>query len=207
MGSGMSMDKEITIKLPESLPYAEIMPVDQVKQLDNKFCYVIEEYPRSGIGFLVLRQHEHVCIRLSDFKGNIIDANDPGEFGKDIKEIMSNYSQRIITTMSIINIPQALFYFSCGEKTQLVDMMLSINRFCGPGYLGDFFGKQGIPTQEVVGTPCVLNKENLSKISSGVGTYEFGRFILKPSVFKFMIRDDTVVPMYGRVWHETKATT
>ena len=197
MEFGTSMDK--TIDIPASKPYPKILSFDQVKQLQNKFCYVIKGYPHRGIGFLVVRQEGNVCIRLSDFDGNLLDPEDLKDYKKSVDTIMTEYSSKIILTMQLIRIPRAMFYIACCDIPRVVDIQFTLNKFCGPGWLIDFIGKQDIPIQEKIGNPILLDKENIAKIINKQDDYGHGDFIFKPSVFKPMVWGEDVIPMYGRI--------
>jgi len=43
----------------------------------------------------------------------------------------------------------------------------------------------------------MLDKEHFEKITQHVGIYSDSRFIVKPSVFKIIIRGDKILPLYG----------
>lgn len=191
------------MNFPAILPYPAILDVKDVPELATKFCYVFKDYGNSGLTLVIKREAGSVYLKLADWSGKEMK---PETVSKDVSQIMTEQSHRIILTMKLIGIPQAIFYFS--SNSLLVDMRLSMNKFCGPGYLGDFFGKQGIPMQERVGEPVFLKSEELGKIRQGQGVYKGQKgFILKPSAFKFMVRNDVILPVYGRVTCETNTTS
>ncbi len=192
--------------LPEPLPYPLIHKLDVIAEIKNKFCYVIEEYPLEGIAMIIVRQHDYIGIRLADFNGKLIDVNDKGhKLYQYIEQIMKEYNQRIITTLKLIGIPKVVLYFSADAGiARLVDLRLSINKFCGPGYLHDFFAPQGIPVQNKVDT-VILDEEQIENIQNAKGDYHKGSFFLKPSAFKFIIRDNIIIPLYGAIKHEIKS--
>ncbi len=177
------------IELPDLLPYPIIQSISDVKELDNKFCYILKHYPNCGIQMLIVRDKGQVCLRLADW--NAKDVN-PLEKNNAFLEQVVGYSQIISSFMKYAGIPKALYYFSNDLGTaRLVDMRLSINKFCG---------KAGVPVQERVGDPIILNKENIDLIMSGSGVYVHNKYIVKPSVFKFIVRGEEVFPMYGNIF-------
>ena len=193
------------IELPDPLPYPPLHLITNIPEISGKFCYILKHYLYEGIGLVVTRKAGDVCMRISDWEGNILQIESPGKYQSIIESVMTQYSHKIIVTMKLIGIPRAIFYFSNNPVPCLVDMRLSANKFCGPGYLADFFGKQGIPIQERVGDPVMLDKEHFEKITQHVGIYSDPRFIVKPSVFKTIIRGDKILPLYG-ITNETVPT-
>jgi hypothetical protein len=197
MEFGMSMSDSQIIDIPDSLPYPPLLPLETVSEFRNKFCYILKSYSLNGIALMVVRSTGNVCIRFSDFAGNILTLQDP-KYGKVIAKVMEEHSGRIVTTMQLIKIPQAIFYFSINhDVNRLVDVRLSMNKFCSPGYLNDFFGRQGIPQQERVGEPVVLDESVMERLSKRVIPYEGDSFIIKPSAFKSIVWKDEIVPLYG----------
>ena len=206
------IEKPVTIELPDMLPYPQLVPLSQCNELRQKFVYVFKHYPIMGITMMILRQQKTVMIRFADFTGTIIEADKMSSHPlKVYLEQISKDSGRLILSMKYIGIPKALFYFSADNgMARLVDMRLSINKFCGPGYLADFFGRQGLAVQEQVGKPLILDDDNIAMLSEAKGDYKHGKFIVKPSSFKTIVRNDAMIPMYGIVGvtdHEAKPTT
>lgn len=195
------------IEIPDSLPYPGVLPFTELKEIHSKFCYVFKAYPMEGISTTIARDHKNgiCCIRLADFKGNTIPPDNLGKHKDIVEEIMTKYSHKIIHTLKLIGVPKAIFYFSQSDIPRLVDIRLSNNKFCGPGYLSDFFGKLGIPIQERVGDPVVLNEEKTNQIINHVGIYTNKAHILKPSAFKFILRGEDVFPAYGVIDETTHA--
>ena len=175
--------------IPESLPYPKIYELGQVPELKDKYCYIVKSYPLSGLAIMVYRDNDDLYLRFTDFNG--VEA-DPVE---------GRLLDIIITVMKTANIKQSMFYFS---ENRLVDIRLSLNKFCSPGFIKDIFGKAGIPIQEEIGRPIQLDENNMGLILSGDGEYGCG-IIVKPSTFKSIIRND-VIPMYG-ARHEIKRVT
>jgi len=187
------------VELPEILPYPEIVGLKHVQQLRNRIIYVIEEYGTEGLAMLVSRQDGDVFVRLAAFDGRVLDAEDPGDIVPVVEEVMKKYSHRIVATMKYVGIPNAIFYWAFGaEGPLLVDVRVSLNKFCSPGYLRDFIGRQEVPIQKVAAGPMVLDDSLYGKMISGEEMYGRSSFIIKPSVFKHMERDGAIVPVYGR---------
>ena len=187
-----------TIEIPDSLPYPKIQPITELKEISGKFCYILKYYPQKGIALTISRAKGNVCVRISDWTGIIINPEKLGEYTKITEVVMKQYSHMLINILQLIGVPKTTLYFSnCEDGPKLVDMRLSLNKFCGPGYLADFFGKPGIPVQEKIGDPIMFDKEHYDKIISKSGIYTDSTYIIKPSAFKFIIRGTDVLPMYG----------
>ena len=196
---------DVGIEIPDFIPYSPLFKLEDMKQLRGKLCYILKYYPETGISMIVSRNDNNVAIRLADFSGNFIDPQN--EQDQYVTQIMMEYSRKIILTMRLINIPKALFYFSSDNGiARLVDMRLSLNKFCGPGFLADIFGKQGIHIQERIGDPIQLDESNQKKLLDGIGDYS-GGLVIKPSVFKFIVDGDKIHPMYGVVRYENIKTS
>lgn len=191
-----------TIEIPDFLTYPKIYNLTDVKELVGQFCYIFKHYPNDGRQLLVMREAGQVCLRLADWRGQEIDPTDKTQLNSQVV----GYSSFIVHFMSASSIPKAIFYFSSENgEPRLVDMRLSHNKFCGPGYLNDFIGKMGIPIQEKVGDPVVLKSDVIESIVKKDGIYTHGKYVVKPSKFKLIIRGDDVLPMYGVITNETKA--
>jgi len=180
------------IEIPECLPYPKITTIQDTPELRNKFCYVVKAYSQQGIIMLVVRQAGEVCIRMFDFDAKMLDL----EKDKGCLPQIVEQSPKIVKLMNLIGIPKALLYFSDDSGTpRLVDVRLSLNKFVGPGFLGDFFGKI-VPIQERIGDPLVLSDEVMEMISKCEGVFSQD-VIVKPSAFKTIIRKEEMVPLYG----------
>lgn len=192
------------VEIPDSLPYPKILPFDQVRELNGKFVYIFKKYPFEGVGLLIKREHDTVCIRLSDFAGTVLQPTG-NKLQPYIDEIMKKYSMRLAVTMRLMHLDQALFYFSADNGVaRLVDIRFQ-GKFCGPGALADFFGKQKVPIQERVGDPLILDDDNQRLIKSCGGDFVPGEYIIKLSAFKFMVRNkDEILPTYGVIGNASK---
>lgn len=191
------------VEIPEPLPYPVIQPFEAVTQLNNLFCYVLKQYPLEGISLTVVRKDGNVCVRIADWTGKLIDAA-TGEKDPFISQIMKETCPRLVLTMQLIGIPKALFYFSRDDKPRLVDVVLTATKFVSPGFLFDFFGKQGLDIQQIVGNPVFLSPEEVERIKTKVGVYVHDKYIIKPSQFKFIVNGVEATPMYGVLTCETK---
>ena len=190
-----------TIEIPDLLEYPEILPLKDVPSLKNVLCYVIKRYPIEGIGVVITRKEGWFCSRISDFSGNLLEP-DNKKYSKIIEKVMGDIVPHLMTLMSYAHMDKLLFYFADVDNPKLVDVRVSINKFCSPGFVKDIFGRRIVPIQEEIGKPIILNDENLEKLYSGKGDYKEKDFILKPSVFKTIIRDDKLFPLYGAITNE-----
>jgi hypothetical protein len=185
-------------QLPKLLPYPKILNFNDMPQLRDKFCYVVKSYPLDGFALLIYRNNQQVHTQFARFSGECLDPTTKGQYSDMIVYILSNYYQKLATLMKYININQAIYYFSeNNNELKLVDIRVSLNKFCGPGWIQDFVPKLGIPTQELIGKPIHLIEDNLKKIQDKTGEYSNNTFIVKPSAFKFMVHGDEVIPMYA----------
>lgn len=193
------------ILIPTSLPYPEIYNLNDVNALRGKFCYVIEKYPLSGVSITIVRKDGNVCVQMADFLGKTINPDNINEnYEGCIDIIMTTLVPRLIVTMKLSGIKQSLYYFANCKDPILVDVRVSLNKFCGPGFVFDIFGRQGIPTQKKIGDPLNLDEEGLKTIKKGKGIYSGGKFIIKPSAFKTMIRGENILPLYGILTNEAQ---
>jgi len=191
-----------TVRLPDTLPYYPFIDFcKHTSQFKNLFCYVLRGYPRKGVAVMIYRESGDVFVRTSDFNGVVLEPVN----NKSAATVMEKYLNRLVFTMKAIKLGQAIFYFSGENDFILVDMRLTLEKFCGPGYLNDFFGRQGIPIQTSINQPIILTDENIEMLSEGKGDYA-GPVILKPSSFKFTMVGGQPNPLYG-VLRETKIPT
>lgn len=189
----MSMAK--TTRLPDVLPYSSFLDFSKhIAQFKNMFCYVLRGYSRKGVAVMIYRESGDVFARTADFNGKALEpVND-----KAAAIVMEKYLNRLVFTMKTIRLNQAIYYFSGESDFILVDMRLALDKFCGPGYLNDFFGKQGIPIQTSINQPIILTDENIEMLLDGKGDYS-GPVILKPSAFKFTMEGGQPTPLYGAI--------
>lgn len=193
-----------TIELPDILPYPEILPFSEVRELHDRFVYVIERYPEDGVTIVARRDSGYINLRFGDFKGNIIDPTTAKEKQGDlIGKLGDGIIHKLSSFMKIIGLKQCAFYISDDNGTpRLVDMRISINKFAGPGYIRDFFGN--IMEVQKVHKIVQLNPEVLGYLINGEYSYA-GEYIVKSTAFKFITRAGTsptepnVLPMYGKV--------
>ena len=182
-----------TVRLPDVLPYSPFLDFSKrIAQFKNMFCYVLRGYPRKGVAMMICRESGDVFVRVADFNGIILEP----VRNKTVATVIEKYLNRLVFTMKTIRLKQAIYYFSGEQDFTLVDMRLTLDRFCGPGYLNDFFGKQGIPIQVSINQPIILTDENIEMLSDSKGDYS-GPIILKPSAFKFTMEGGQPIPLYG----------
>ena len=195
-------EEEIT--LPDPVPYSHFFKFEDRPEFRNMFVYVLRYFPEAdGFQLVINRSSGILTVRVADFLGNLLDPTKTISLTKHISEFTEKYLTRLTDIMKLVGIRQAIFYISISDIARLVDMRLSLNKMCGPGYLQDFFGKAGMPVQEIVGKPILLNDENLKKIQSGV-EYPDNKYIIKPSVFKSIIQGNDLIPLYGVISREIK---
>ena len=180
--------------IPDLIPYPKIYKISETNEINNLLCFVIEKYCYDGISLIIVREKDTLAMQLSDFNGK--QLNDYKSSNVDI--IMSNYSGKIVEIMRYTRISQAQYYFSCSKNNDpiLVDIRVSLFKLCSPGFINDIFGKIGVPQQKICGKPIILNQDNLKMVENKKGDYSHGDFILKPSVFKTIIKGKDVVPLY-----------
>lgn len=191
----------IEIDIPDPLPYPKILPFSE-SNLSGKFCYIFKRYSTTnGIAAIIKRDQEYVTMRFADFTGKLLDLKKD----RNLDEVLSHTSKLVIF-MKYARITKTIFYFAIDEKIRLVDMRMTLNKFVSPGFIRDMFGKL-VPIQEAIGSPVILKDEILDSLVNGKGDYASKNFIIKPSAFKFIVRDDDILPQYGVLGDETKSIT
>lgn len=195
------------IDLVDPIKYNDFIKFEDYPQFNNMFVYLFKYYQSNdGFQYIIQRSSGNAIIRVADFNGNILDPAIDCKLTPYIKDISENYLNRILLTIKYIGITQAIFYFAVSDCARLVDMRLSLNKMCGPGYLIDFFGKQGIPLQEQIGKPVILNEEEIERIRKHCDPYLPCKMIIKPSVFKTIMQGEDIVPLYGVLNNEIKTS-
>lgn len=202
------MPQSKSSKIPQSgtsevispLPYPRILDLKDIPDIHGMFVYVIRGYPENGIAVTIKRDpaKDDVWVMVTDWDGEAIPLNDAKHPLQSIAfGFVQGDSPKFIEVMRLLKIPQAIFYLSLvGEDLILVDVRVSLNKFCGPGMLKELFGRV-IDTQNVINT-TFLTPEVLSGIQNNVGTYQ-GDLMLKTSAFKTIQRDRELLPLYARV--------
>jgi hypothetical protein len=172
--------------LPEVLPYAAIQDIGDVPELDDVYCYFVEDYDdQDGISVLVLRDEGRVALRVADFQSNLIDVSKEDHPNyTHISRLLTDDVKKAITVMRAIKLDQAQFFWAITDRPILVDLQVAINKFAGPGMLKELFGK-------------VIQCQTILKIDHYKN--QKAKSIIKPSSFKMMVRNDDAVPMYGRI--------
>jgi len=175
-----------TVSIPDFVDYPEYYKVlDNLELFNNIYCYIIEPYVMDGIGLYIGFRDDYVIRRISDFKSNEID-------GSKINEVSGTilyWSNLLKEVMKSARVPDALFYFSVTDnKPILVDVMISANKFVGPGMLNDLFAKI-VPIQTTI-DKSILNKDDIIKYKGK---------IVKPSSFKYLTEKGLIRPQYGIV--------
>ena len=118
--------------------------------------------------------------------------------GLDVEKSMSDEflskSAKIIATIDAMKVSQIQLYASNGR---LVDARLNGWNFASPGMIDDTFGRV-IKTQEIIGKPVVLDDKIINQIKSKNSPYN-EPVVIKPCVFKTIVRGKEVLPMYATV--------
>lgn len=169
---------EVTV--PDLVDYPKFFKLsDQPELFRNMLCYIIEPYNMNGYSVYIGFREGHSFVRIGDFKSNNINPNNAEELVK--------YVDVLIELMKSIKVMDAIFYFSDTKKELvLVDMMLSANKFAGPGMLKDIFGKT-FKTQNILEIE-VLNDEIINKFKGN---------LVKPSRFRYLQNENIISPQYG----------
>lgn len=186
----------VHIEVPDILPYPRIDELKKVNELHNQYVYLIEKYPLFGISVVISIQDADVAIRAADFLGNLIDHRN-SDYGEHFKIIMKDMTS-IMKMMRLIKLDKSQFYFAIDKDGPiLVDMRIALNKFVGPGYLRDFFGKimRVQKTVEIL----TLDDDKLQMILGGEGRYS-DEYIIKCSSFKIKaVKNGEFIPLYARV--------
>ena len=168
--------------LPDFVDYPQFFNVKEyVRLFNNLYSYVINPYSlENGYSLYIGFRDEYVFVRVSDFKSNEFKLSDPK------LKVVLKYVDKLSNIMKTSKIREACYYFSDYNKPVLVDVMISANKFLGPGMIKDIYSKV-IPTQEILEI-VVISTDNFSNYN--------GKFI-KPSRFKYVIEDKEFRPLYG----------
>lgn len=164
-------------EVPDIIDYPELYKVkDNLNIFNNVYCYFIKPYILKGISIYIGLRNDKLIIRSADFKSNITDP-------RELTKINYINLPSIIEIIKTAKIFDACFYFS---NDILVDVMVSINKFMGPGMIRDIFGNI-VKTQDII----EINTINDSTIKKYSGMY------VKPSRFRHNIENNMVKPLYG----------
>ncbi len=174
--------------LPSVLSYPKIFSISDMPEIIGQFCYVIKAHNLHGIAVVIQINGDDTIIRFGDWDGN----HPPKAYEK---AFMEKYCAKFIQLMRSAKIHQLELYISCeGEKMILSDVRVAMDRLASPGYIKDIFGK-AMPSQEIIGSPIVITKEVVDgMVKSG------DRVILKPSLFKTIVKDGEVHALYAKNW-------
>jgi len=173
----------MSFTIPDFVDYPELYNVsDNLKLFKGVFVYVIEPYPVKGYSLYIGFREDYSFFRIADFKSKEIGKDDLDQQSQTVLA----WSALLKEVMKSARVTDALFYFSAGKDLRLVDVMMSANKFLGPGMLKDLFASV-VPTQEVI-THVVLDDEEISKYKGK---------IVKPSRFRYLTEEGLVRPQYG----------
>lgn len=178
------------IEAPSLLSYPEILSLNDVRdEMIEQFCYIIKGYPLNGISILIKLNDEKIgtLIRIGDWNGNSLKPD--SELKKYEKIFLENYCIKFLDLCMNAKIQQIQFYISCEKESMvLVDARTSINNMVSPGYIKDIFGKL-MPSQQIIGHPQIISKDILDSVQEKV--------IIKPSLFKTIVRNNKMFPLYA----------
>lgn len=172
------------VKIPEFIDYPKPIIVSQEKRLfDKLFVYIIKRYNyEEGYNLYIGFRKNNILIRIADFDSNVIDLKNNED--QNVKEILK-FTESLSRIMQLIRIQDASFYFEKNEL-KLIDVMISINKFVGPGMLIDLFGKI-LPIQKTIEIK-MLDEEVIN---------EYKGNIVKPSRYRHIIYNQIARPLYG----------
>jgi len=167
---------------PEALPYPPILPLSEVPELDDGLLiYVLKSYEPRGKSIVVKRENGELAVRVADFSGHIIDVTKESSVRTIINGAVTICVHARIVMSQWYFVEDAAGFF-------LVDIRKNPDVFVGPGLLRDLCGK-AFRTQEVV---KIGQLKDLKKDLKG-------DFIVKPSKYRSVMRNDALQPMYGRI--------
>lgn len=166
----------------------------------NQYVYVIRAYQLDGLSVVAARVKTddgmQINWKFGDWDGNEINVLGKDNSAKWAKKFLNDYSTKVLAMMQSIRLYHVQFYFSIvDDDLCLVDIRTSLNRFTGPGMVQDIFSRI-VPTQKVIGKPVMLDPETLEKVATASKPYDC-KIIVKPSLFKTIVRNKAMLPMYA----------
>lgn len=171
-------------EMPKLLPYPEFQQFDRCQELLGKFCYFIKDYA-PGYSILIKRQSGEAGIILGDWKGNKYDHKCP----VTVHIASLGLIEKFHKIMEAIGLQQGQLFFSSDDR--VVDLQIAINKMAGPGMLRDLFATT-FSIQDTVKIE-VATPQLIAELKKQ------GRFIVKPSRFRFIQRDQIILPLYARI--------
>lgn len=184
-------------ELPGILAYPPLLKLVDVPEMKGQYVYVIRGYPDEGFSIVIKRdpKNDRVRVLTGDFSGNNIAAD--STLDGRVAELLAEKAPTLIAMLKLVGVQQIILYFAAAVTgLVLVDVRLSLDKFCGPGMVRDLFSKV-LPIQEVVKI-VQLDEPTLADIEAGVGEFA-GPLILKCSMFKTMTRNKDLLPLYAVV--------
>ena len=168
------------IIVPEIIDYPELFEISCPMFSDGMLCYFIDPYPMDGVSVYIGIKDDYLIVRVGDWTSNNIDLS-------DVNDNLKSLIGMLIEITKTIHVSDVVYYLSSDkDKYILVDMMISPNKFAGPGMLRDIFSKV-IDTQVISGID-VLSPDSKSKYKGK---------IVKPSRFRTVDVDNIIRPLYG----------
>lgn len=188
--------------LPQVLAYPHFHPLDATLSLiKDRLCYVIRHYGYGGLSVLIVRnpKDDKTAVLCGDWKGNSIDivADSSDPLTQAALVFINDDLKLFLEAMYRIKLLQGQFFFAIDADANLtlVDLQISLNKFAGPGFIRDLFGR-AYRTQEVLKVE-VIDDRAIEYIGKATGNYE-GDLLLKPSKFTSFNPTTTItdVPLY-----------
>lgn len=184
-------------ELPGILSYPKALPLAEVPEMRGQYVYVIRGYIDEGFTLVVRRDtvNDRVNILVGDFGGNNIATGE--QLDGRIAEFLVAKVPNLVGMLKLLKIEQIIFYLAIsGTGLMLVDVRLSLDKFCGPGMVRDLFSKV-MDIQQTIKI-VQLDEPTLEAIKAGEGEFS-GPLILKCSRFKTITRGQDLLPLYATV--------
>jgi hypothetical protein len=189
-----------TSEMPSMMAYPHLFKFGEI-DIQNMFCYVLEHPGKSGLSCIIFRdvENDKVSIQMGDWEGNILDLGDKDNPLSDIaNKFLAAHGNDLYAMMKTAAVSQAMFYIKFGAdmKFNLIDVRLSANKFAGPGFCRDIFGKV-IEFAEVIAIE-IMTDELLKFIEDGNGNFARD-LIIKPSKYRNAMVNGEEWPLYIEV--------
>jgi len=165
-------------------------------------CYIQDHPGSEGFSLVIDRdvKNDDVFVLAGYWNGDTIDLESDGSvIAGEARKFIGNKLIAFVNLMRLVSIPRAQYYFSIRkEDVVLEDVMTSVDKFVGPGFIQDIFAT-------LVAVPSIrtiepLSSGNIDAISMNAGSYE-GNIIIKPSRFRMFEGEttDENVPFYVEI--------
>jgi|3_EtaG_2_1085321.scaffolds.fasta_scaffold01350_11 hypothetical protein len=186
-------------QLPQVLKYPTLLP--DLINVKDIFSYILKHPGDDGLSVLIYRQpdNDQVIVICGDWHGIKLDLVVSSPIVDLASDFVTKEAVKFYEMMRVMGVDQAQFFFAVDDEGLLLyDVQLSLNKFAGPGMVGDVFGKI-FRTPQTLKTE-IIDERALEYIQKGTGAYE-GDLLIKPSRFR-MFHDpetNTYSPLYVEV--------